>query len=290
MYKDEFLNYLKHERNFSPNTIKSYFNDLDQFFSFMKRNSKIINYTSSKDIRNWIVLNKETGLESSTINRKISCLRTYFKFLMREAFISKNPTNNINLLSVKKRLPIFVSEQSMHNLFSKIHFSDNFSGKRDAFVLDLFYQTGLRLSELINIEISDFDVRKKTLRILGKGNKERVVPILDVIIVRYKEYMISRKEISSKFLFVTSSGKRVYPKMIYRLVNKYLGAISTITKKSPHILRHTFATHLLNRGADINTIKELLGHKTLSSTQVYTHNSLEKIKKIYKKSHPRGGA
>ena len=178
----------------------------------------------------------------------------------------------------------------MYNLFSKIHFSDTFSGKRDAFILDLFYQTGLRLSELINIQISDFDVRKKTLRILGKGNKERIVPILDVIIVRYKEYMISRKEISSKFLFVTSSGKRAYPKMIYRLVNKYLGAISTITKKSPHILRHTFATHLLNRGADINTIKELLGHKTLSSTQVYTHNSLEKIKKIYKKSHPRGGA
>ena len=290
MYKDEFLNYLKHERNFSPNTIKSYCNDLDQFFSFMKKNSRVINYTSSKDIRNWIVLNKETGLESSTINRKISCLRTYFRFLKREGFISKNPTNNINLLSVKKRLPVFVSEESMHNLFSKINFSDNFLGKRDAFVLDLFYQTGLRLSELINIQITDFDVRKKTLRVLGKGNKERIVPILDVIIVRYKEYMISRKEISSKFLFVTSSGKRAYPKMIYRLVNKYLGAISTITKKSPHILRHTFATHLLNRGADINTIKELLGHKTLSSTQVYTHNSLEKIKKIYKKSHPRGGA
>ena len=290
MYKDEFLNYLKHERNFSPNTIKSYFNDLDQFLSFMKRESKTINCASSKDIRNWIVLNKEIGLESSTINRKISCLRTYFRFLRREGFMSKNPTNNINLLSVKKRLPVFVSEESMHNLFSKINFSDSFLGKRDAFVLDLFYQTGLRLSELINIEISDFDVRKKTLRILGKGNKERIVPILDVIIVRYKEYMISRKEISSKFLFVTSSGKRAYPKMIYRLVNKYLGAISTITKKSPHILRHTFATHLLNRGADINTIKELLGHKTLSSTQVYTHNSLEKIKKIYKKSHPRGGA
>jgi len=290
MYKDEFLNYLKHERNFSPNTIKSYFNDLNQFLSFMRKDSKITKCVSSKDIRNWIVSNKEIGLEASTINRKISCARTYFRFLIREGFISKNPTNNINLLSVKKRLPIFVSEESMHNLFSKIHFSDNFSGKRDAFILDLFYQTGLRLSELINIEISDFDVRKKTLRVLGKGNKERVVPILDVIIVRYKEYMISRKEISSKFLFVTSSGKRAYPKMIYRLVNKYLGTISTITKKSPHILRHTFATHLLNRGADINTIKELLGHKTLSSTQVYTHNSLEKIKKIYKKSHPRGGA
>jgi len=289
MYKGEFLNYLKHERNFSPNTIKSYFNDLNQFFSFVKRESKIIERVSLKDIRNWIVLNKEIGFESSTINRKISCLRTYFRFLVREGFVSNNPTININLLSVKKRLPVFVSEDSMYTLFSKIHFSNDFLGKRDVFILDLFYQTGLRLSELINIEISDFDVRKKTLRIFGKGKKERVVPILDLIIVRYKEYMILRKDISSKFLFVTSSGKKAYPKMIYRIVNKYLSAISTITKKSPHILRHTFATHLLNRGADINTIKELLGHKTLSSTQIYTHNSLEKIKKIYKKSHPRGG-
>ena len=289
MYKGEFLNYLKHERNFSPNTIKSYFNDLNQFFSFVKRESKIIERVSLKDIRNWIVLNKEIGFESSTINRKISCLRTYFRFLVREGFVSNNPTININLLSVKKRLPVFVSEDSMYTLFSKIHFSNDFLGKRDVFILDLFYQTGLRLSELINIEISDFDVRKKTLRIFGKGKKERVVPILDLIIVRYKEYMILRKDISSKFLFVTSSGKKAYPKMIYRIVNKYLSAISTITKKSPHILRHTFATHLLNRGADINTIKELLGHKTLSSTQIYTHNSLEKIKKIYKKSPPRGG-
>tara|TARA_B100001250_G_scaffold236758_1_gene203359 strand:+ start:102 stop:974 length:873 start_codon:yes stop_codon:yes gene_type:complete len=289
MYKDQFLNYLKYERNFSPNTIKSYFNDLDQFFSFVKKESKIIKHVSLKDIRNWIILNKEIGLESSTINRKISCLRTYFRFLGREGFVSNNPTNNINLLSIKKRLPVFVSEDSMHNLFSAMNFPDDFSGKRDAFILDLFYQTGLRLSELINIKIGDLDVKKKTLRIFGKGSKERVVPILDVIINRYKEYMISRKEISSKFLFVTSSGKKAYPKMVYRIVNKYLSAISTITKKSPHILRHTFATHLLNRGADINTIKELLGHKTLSSTQVYTHNSLDKIKKIYKKSHPRGG-
>jgi len=288
MYKDEFLNYLQNERNFSQNTIQSYFNDLGQFFSFLEKDSISAKLVSSKDVRSWIVYNKEIGLESSTINRKISCLRSYFKFLIREEIISKNPINNINLLSVKKRLPVFVSEESMYNLFSKVNFSNDFLGYRDKLMLELFYQTGIRLSELINIKISDLDVQKKILRIFGKGGKERLIPILDQIIICYKEYMIFRQKMPSTFLFVTSKGKKAYPKMVYRIVNKYLGFISTVTKKSPHILRHTFATHLLNRGADINTIKELLGHKTLSSTQVYTHNSLEKIKRIYKKSHPRG--
>ena len=173
-------------------------------------------------------------------------------------------------------------------MFSEIHFSDDFLGCRDKFVIELFYQTGIRLSELINIKIEDFNVNQKTLRIFGKGKKERIVHILDDIIIHYNQYMAYRKS-TSYFLIVSSKGKKSYPKMIYRIVNKYLSLISTISKKSPHILRHTFATHLLNRGADINTIKELLGHKTLSSTQVYTHNSLDKIKRIYKKSHPRGG-
>ena len=289
MYKDQFLNYLQNERNFSKHTIKSYFNDLGQFFTFLKKDSILIKFVSSRDIRSWIIYNKEIGLESSTINRKISCLRTYFNFLRREKIILKNPINNINLLKLKQRLPVFVPEESMYNLFTKVDFPNDFIGQRDKFILELFYQTGIRLSELINIKISDFDVQKKTLKILGKGNKERIVPILNQIITCYNHYMKFREKVPSKFLFLTSSGKKVYPKMIYRIVNKYLGFISTVAKKSPHILRHTFATHLLNRGADINTIKELLGHKTLSSTQVYTHNSLDKIKRIYKKSHPRGG-
>tara|TARA_B100001029_G_C14996281_1_gene415226 strand:+ start:142 stop:1011 length:870 start_codon:yes stop_codon:yes gene_type:complete len=288
MYKEEFLNYLQNERNFSQNTIRSYFNDLNQFFYFLEKDAVSVKSVSSKHIRSWIVHSKDMGLESSTINRKISCLRSYFKFLMREEIVNKNPIHNINLLSIKKRLPVFVSEESMYNLFSKVNFSNDFLGQRDKLILDLFYQTGIRLSELVNIKINDLDVQKKILRIFGKGGKERLIPVLDQIIVCYKEYMFFREKIPSKFLFVTSKGKKAYPKMVYRIVNKYLGYISTVTKKSPHILRHTFATHLLNRGADINTIKELLGHKTLSSTQVYTHNSLEKIKRIYKKSHPRG--
>ena len=288
MYTDEFSNYLNNERNFSFNTIKSYTKDIDQFLFFLKNKSIKVDIVSSKNIRDWIIENKEKGLESSTINRKISCLRTYYMFLKRESLISYNPLNNINFLRIKKRLPVFVSENSMYNLFSSVDFSEDFSGKRDRFIIDLFYQTGIRLSELINTKITDINIKSKTLRVYGKGNKERVVPVLDTLIISFNEYMDLRNHIKSKFIFVTSKGKKAYPKLIYRIVNKYLGCISTVTKKSPHILRHTFATHMLNRGANLNTIKELLGHKTLSSTQVYTHNSLEKIKKIYNKSHPRG--
>ena len=283
-----FRSYLKNERNFSHNTIKSYTKDVEQFLFFLKKNSVNIEFSSTKDIRKWIIQNRDSGLEPSTINRKISCIRTYYKFLKRESKVSYNPLININLLKIKKRLPVFVSEKSMYDLFSKVNFSQDFKGRRDKFIIDLFYQTGIRLSELINIQITDFNIKNKTLRIYGKGKKQRIVPVLDSLITHYHNYMISRNHIKSEFIFVTSKGDKLYPKVIYRLVNKYLGLISTISRRSPHILRHTFATHLLNRGAKLNTIKEILGHKTLSSTQVYTHNSLEKIKKIYNKSHPRG--
>ena len=288
MYIDKFSNYLKNERNFSHHTIKSYTKDVEQFLFFLKKISVNIEFSSTKDIRKWIIQNRDSGLEPSTINRKISCIRTYYKFLKRESKVSYNPLININLLKIKKRLPVFVSEKSMYDLFSKVNFSQDFKGRRDKFIIDLFYQTGIRLSELINIQITDFNIKNKTLRIYGKGKKQRIVPVLDSLITHYHNYMISRNHIKSEFIFVTSKGDKLYPKVIYRLVNKYLGLISTISRRSPHILRHTFATHLLNRGAKLNTIKELLGHKTLSSTQVYTHNSLEKIKKIYNKSHPRG--
>ena len=162
-------------------------------------------------------------------------------------------------------------------------FSEDFSGRRDKFILEMFYQTGIRVSELIELKVNQFDVSNKTLIVFGKGKKERIIPLLNNLISCYKSYMIFRKKMSSDFLFLTNKSKKTYPKMIYRIVNRYLGMVSSITKKSPHVLRHTFATHLLNRGADINTIKELLGHKSLLSTQVYTHNSLEKLKRIYKK-------
>jgi len=285
MYLDQFLNYLKNERNFSTKTVRSYVTDLNQFFLFFNEDVSLV---QSIHLREWIISLKDAGLESVSINRKISSIRSYFKLSKREGWISKDPSQKIQLLSTKKRLPSFFSESVMKDLFSKIKFTNDFIGNRDRFILEIFYQTGIRVSELVNLELRQFDVSNKTLIVFGKGRKERIIPILNNLIICYNNYMNYRKDLKSNFLFVTNNAKKTYPKMIYRIVKHYLGMVSTLSKKSPHVLRHTFATHLLNRGADINTIKELLGHKSLLSTQVYTHNSLEKIKRIYKKSHPRG--
>ncbi len=285
MYLGKFFNYLKNERNFSEKTIRSYITDLNQFFLFFE---KPLNSVDSMDLREWIISLKEAGLESVSINRKISSIRSYFKLCKREGWVSNDPSQKIKLLSTKKRLPSFVSESVMRDLFSKIKFSNDFIGRRDKFILEMFYQTGVRVSELVDLKINQFNKSNKTLIVFGKGRKERIIPLLKNLIDCYDDYISVRKEVQSDFLFLTKKYKKTYPKMIYRIVNNYLGMVSTLSKKSPHVLRHTFATHLLNRGADINTIKELLGHKSLLSTQVYTHNSLEKLKRIYKKSHPRG--
>ena len=285
MHLDQFLNYLKNERNFSEKTILSYHTDLNQFFLFFNRDVSLV---ESTHLREWIISLKDAGLESVSINRKISSIRAYFKLSKREGWISKDPSQKIKLLSTKKRLPSFFSESVMKDLFSKIKFTNDFVGSRDRFILEMFYQTGIRVSELVNLEIQQFDISNKTLTVFGKGRKERIIPLLNNLIVCYDNYMKYRKDFKSNFLFTTQKSKKTYPRMIYRIVNNYLGMVSTLSKKSPHVLRHTFATHLLNRGADINTIKELLGHKSLLSTQIYTHNSLEKLKRIYKKSHPRG--
>jgi len=285
MYLDQFLNYLKNERNFSKKTIKSYLSDVNQFFLF---NNVKLSKIQSNDIRGWIISLKESGLESVTINRKISSLRSYFKLCKRESWIKQDPSQKIKLLAVKKRLPNFFSESSMKNLFSEVKFPNNFTGARDRLILELFYSTGIRVSELVDLKKNQFNLTSKTLIVFGKGRKERIIPLLNNVIENFKIYMKFRSNMKSNYLFLTVNSEKTYSKLIYRVVNEYLGKVTTVSKKSPHILRHTFATHLLNRGADINTIKELLGHKSLLSTQVYTHNSLEKIKRIYQKSHPRG--
>ena len=285
MYFDQFLNYLKNERNFSKKTIESYINDVNQFFLFNNAKPNIIN---SNDIRRWIISLKESGLESVSINRKISSLRSYFKLCKRESWIGQDPSQKIKLLAVKKRLPNFFSESAMENLFSEVKFPNDFTGARDRLILEVFYSTGIRVSELVDLKKSQFNLNSKTLIVFGKGRKERIIPLLNNVIESFKIYMKYRSTMKSNYLFLTVNSKKTYSKLIYRVVNEYLSKVTTISKKSPHILRHTFATHLLNRGADINTIKELLGHKSLLSTQVYTHNSLEKIKRIYQKSHPRG--
>lgn len=285
MHTEKFLNYLRNERNFSEKTVNSYHTDLNQFLLFVKKNILSVH---NADIREWVVSLKNLQFESVSINRKISSLRSYFKFLKREGFISKDPTVSIKLLSTKKRLPSFFSESVMNDLFSKVKFSNDFEGARDKLIIELFYQTGIRVSELVDLKLSQFNVLDRTLTVFGKGRKERKIPLLKNTINCFNEYFEHRKKIKSNYLFVTIKSKKTYTKLIYRVVNNNLAKVSTLTKRSPHVLRHTFATHLLNRGADINTIKELLGHKSLLSTQVYTHNSLEKLKRIYKNSHPRG--
>ncbi len=285
MYFEQFLNYLKNERNFSKKTIQSYLTDVNQFFLYNKVKPSDIR---SNNIRRWIIHLKDSGLESVSINRKISSIRSYFKLCKRESWINQDPSQKIKLLAVKKRLPNFFSESAMKNLFSEVKFPNDFTGSRDRLILEIFYSTGIRVSELVDLKKNQFNLTSKTLIVFGKGRKERIIPLLNNVIESYKIYMKFRSNMKSNYLFLTVNSKKTYSKLIYRVVNEYLGKVTTISKKSPHVLRHTFATHLLNRGADINTIKELLGHKSLLSTQVYTHNSLEKIKRIYQKSHPRG--
>ena len=288
-----FINYLKNERNYSINTVNSYSRDLLQFFNFLGLDSSNINKVSIDNVRLWLIELKEKNLSSKTINRKISALKNFFNFCEREKYVSKNPLLKIKNLKEKKRLPVVVSESSLKNLFSVRNiFSDNFNGVRDRLIMELFYQTGIRLSELINLRIQDYSCSSKELVVLGKRNKQRVIPLTRSLVLLIDNYILERSvnfnDINLDFLFLSDRGRKTYPKMIYRLVNHYLSLVSSVQKKSPHILRHAFATHLLNNGADLNAIKDLLGHSSLLSTQVYTQVSSEKIKKTYRKSHPRG--
>jgi integrase/recombinase XerC len=291
MYIDTFLDYLKHEKRYSLHTIRSYQNDLKGFYNFCKHNKYNLEYENAdyKIIRKWIVALMEDKLTAKTVNRKISTLNSYYKFLIKENKISENPMSKIVAPKIEKRLPVFVEETKINQLLDNYDFGNDFEGKRNKLIIELFYQTGIRLSELINIKINEIDLINKQFKVLGKRNKERIIPITDNLIEIIKDYLSERAKISNddKYLFITKKGLPIYPKMVYRIIKSYLTLITTETKKSPHILRHTFATHMLNNGADINAIKEILGHSNLAATQIYTHNTLEKIKKIYKKAHPR---
>ena len=293
MIFDNFVKYLKNERKYSPYTVDSYSRDLIQFFDFLNIVHSRVSQVNIDNVRSWVIKLKNQGLASKTINRKISALKNFFNFCERENHITHNPLLKVKNLKEAKRLPIVVSASSLQNLFeSKNIFEDTFQGLRNRLILELFYQTGIRLSELINIRLKDYDSAKKELKILGKRNKQRIIPLTVSVAYLLDQYVIERLEHYQNntltFLFLSDNGKKSYPKMIYRVVNYYLSLVSSIQKKSPHILRHAFATHLLNRGADLNAIKDLLGHSSLLSTQVYTHVSGEKVKNVYKNSHPRG--
>lgn len=288
MQQEKFINYLSSEKRFSVHTITSYSNDINQFFLFLSEEYKITSELSEVNfqiVRSWIASLLEKGVAPRSVNRKISTLKTFFKFLIREGVIQESPMLKVVAPKSKKRLPLFVEEDQIESLLNGVEFDDGFIGERDKLIIELFYVTGIRLSELINIKISDLNFDNNLVKVLGKRNKERLIP-LSARIVKELQFFIENYKIDN-YLFTNLGGTKVYTKLVYRVVNKYIGKISSINKKSPHILRHTFATHMLNNGADINAIKELLGHANLSATQVYTHNTIEKLKSVYKQAHPR---
>ena len=288
MYKEKFIDYLLSEKRFSKHTITSYTADIEQFILFLLHKYQIkenISEVSFQLVRSWVASLLEEGVLPRSVTRKISTLRTYFKFLIREEYIFENPMLKVVSPKSKKRLPLFVEEDKIESLLNEIDFDDGFIGERDKLIIEFFYVTGVRVSELINIRISDINIADNIVKVLGKRNKERLIP-LSIGSKEKLQYFIEKYDIKD-YLFTNIEGKKVYTKLVYRVVKRYIGKISSINKKSPHILRHTFATHMLNNGADINAIKELLGHANLSATQIYTHNTIEKLKSVYKQAHPR---
>ena len=288
MHQEKFVNYLSSEKRFSEHTIVAYSTDLSQFIQFLSANFQIKDEVSEINfqiVRSWIASLLEEGVSPRSVNRKISTLKTYFRYLIREQVILESPMLKVVAPKSKKRLPIFIEEYQIESLLNKVEFDDGFVGERDKLIIELFYVTGIRLSELINIKVSDVDYNNNLIKVLGKRNKERLIPLSVSIINNIK--LFTKKNDVNNYLFTNLGGTKVYTKLVYRVVKKYIGKISSINKKSPHILRHTFATHMLNNGADINAIKELLGHANLSATQVYTHNTIEKLKSVYKQAHPR---
>lgn len=289
----EFTEYLRVEKRYSNHTVRAYHDDVMQFADYLQLQTErnTIFSCQQTDIRNWVIELVEGGCKPRTLRRKTASIKAFFRYFMRNGVIKTNPSEGIILPKMEKSLPGFIKESSINDLFSQNLFTTDFKGLRDLFVLELFYATGMRLAELINIKTSDYDLTRGEVKILGKRNKERIVPLTQNIIRLLKEYNESVVQQFGKFpgeyLIITDKGEKAYPRMIQRLVEKYLSLSTTLEKRSPHMIRHTFATHMLNNGADLNAVKELLGHANLAATEIYTHNTYEKLKTIYKQAHPR---
>lgn len=285
----EFLDYIKFEKRYSQHTLLSYTNDLGQFFTFLKEyDSPPIPKITASFIRSWLAhLKGDEQLTAKSINRKISTLKSFFKFQLKKGVIQASPMAAITAPKISRRLPQFVKEADMATLFDYVEFPDDWNGRTSRLILRLFYSTGMRLSELINLKESQLDPSNQQVKVLGKGNKERIIPVAADLLQELRDYVAASPGKQVPNVFVSEKGKALYPSHVYREVKKYLAAVTTLEKKSPHILRHTFATHLMNNGADLNAVKELLGHSSLAATQVYTHNTIEKLKDVFKKAHPK---
>ncbi len=288
-----FTDYLQLEKKYSPHTVTAYLKDLETFQTFASEEyqyENIVNVNYSI-VRSWIVSLVDSGISNRTVNRKISSLKIYYKFLLKTSQIEVNPLAKHKALKTSKKIQVPFSEKEIVNVIELLQAEDTFEGHRDQLIVALFYSTGIRRAELINIKINDISFAKKTIKVLGKRKKERIIPLLPSVIITINEYILFRDQLESikdaEYMFLTQKGVKIYETLVYRIINLYFSKTSEKVKKSPHILRHSFATHLLNEGADINSVKELLGHSSLASTQVYTQNSIAKLKEVYKNSHPR---
>ena len=286
-----FLEYLKFEKRYSQHTIRSYQDDLTFFFDYLVITFGEIAVPDIKStfIRSWLAKQKEEGASSKTLNRRISTLRSFFKYQLRQQVITVSPMTTIVTPKQSKRLPVYVEQKDTEVLFQHVEFPDTWEGLMNKMILELLYCSGMRLSELIQCKETQVDLSKRIIKVIGKGNKERILPISPELASELQLY-IQQKPTEAQgnpYLFVNENGKMLQPRAVYSFVKKYLGQVTTLQKKSPHILRHSFATHLMNNGADLNAVKELLGHSSLAATQVYTHNTIEKLKEVFAKAHPK---
>ncbi len=292
MFIDRFIRFLSFEKRYSPHTVVAYQREVTDFADYLATHEIPVDEVGHRHVRSYLANLSEAGRKGSSVNRAISALRTFYKFLLREGLAVHNPMSLVKAMKTPKRLPVVVEESKLCAMLDTSNaFGDDFEGLRDRLVIELLFGTGIRLAELLAVHESDVDSFQRTIRVLGKRSKERLVPMTSTLLAVYKHYVDKKK---SSFpdnkptpLIVTKEGKQGYPKLIYRIVTKYLSMLSVQQKKSPHVLRHTFATALLNKGADLNAIKELLGHAGLAATQVYTHNSVERLKSIYNQAHPK---
>jgi integrase/recombinase XerC len=289
--KQRFLAYLQFEKRYSLHTVTAYRIDLDQFFAYLndQYGTGDIRDVTHLMIRSWIVSMIGAGTGTRSVNRKLTTLASFYRFLQREGEIGANPLRMVTTPKTSRRLPVYVDPEKMRELLDGVDFGQGYPGGRDKVILELFYVTGMRLSELVQLKESDLDFHHDTLKVLGKRNKERLIPFSNKTSVLIRCYIELKRETfgTSEALFLTDKGKPIYPRLVYRIVTRHVGKVTTLEKKSPHVLRHTFATHMLNNGAEINAVKEILGHANLSATQIYTHNTIDKLKKIYKQAHPK---